>query len=67
MLLRNRENLHTPFVILASSSIQPLVVLSKTWANFTNEDIKILRDKIEIKAKLKEKVSYLAAFIHCRL
>jgi hypothetical protein len=31
----------------------PLVNLPKTWENFTNEDIKILRDPLEFHLKLK--------------
>jgi Reverse transcriptase (RNA-dependent DNA polymerase) len=54
MMLRNRENLHTPFVRLTSSSLQPLVVLPKTWSQFQNEDIKILREKEEFKFELKK-------------
>jgi hypothetical protein len=66
MLLRNRDNLFTPFVRLTSSSIQPLVVLPRTWANFNNEDIKILRDKQEFKTELKKYlISLLSSTVVC--
>jgi hypothetical protein len=66
MLLRNRENLFTPFVRLTSSSIQPLVVLPRTWANFNNEDVKILRDKQEFKSELKKHlISLLSSTVVC--
>ena len=54
IVLRNSESLHIPFVRLTSSTKQPLVNLPKTWSLFSNEDIKILRNKLEFKSELKK-------------
>ena len=54
MLLRNRENLHIPYARLSFSMKQPYINLPKTWSLFSNESIKIIRNKIEFNFKLKE-------------
>ena len=53
-ILRNNNLLYVPFVRLSTLSKHPLVNLSKTWLDFNNENIKILRNKIEFKAELKK-------------
>jgi hypothetical protein len=52
-VLRNGNYLDIPFVRLSTSSNQPLVKLPKTWANFHQEDIKIIADKNLFKTRLK--------------
>jgi hypothetical protein len=52
-VLRNGNYLDIPFVRLSSSSGHPWVKLPKTWANFQQEDIKILADKNKFKSCLK--------------
>jgi hypothetical protein len=51
--LRNNDFLNIPFARLSMSNRMPLVNLPKTWENFTNEDIKILREPLEFHLKLK--------------
>jgi len=53
-ILRNSENLNIPFARLAFSTKQPYVNLPKTWTEFTEESIKILRNKLEFNFKLKK-------------
>ena len=53
MILRNSANLSVPFTTLTSLSKFPLYNLPKTWLEFSDENIKILRNKIEFKHKLK--------------
>jgi hypothetical protein len=54
LALRNSENLHVPFARLHSSSIQPYIKLPRMWAQFENEHIKILRNKLEFNGELKK-------------
>jgi hypothetical protein len=64
--LRNRENINIPFVRLTSSTIQPLVNLPRTWCQFPNENIKILRNKLDFKAELKKfLLAELASIVRC--
>jgi hypothetical protein len=51
--LRNRENIYIPFARLTTTS-QPLVNLPKTWCQFPNGKIKILRNKLEVKVELTQ-------------
>ena len=53
-ILRNNNLLYVPFVRLSTLSKHPLDNLPKTWLDFNNENIKILRNKIEFKAELKK-------------
>jgi len=53
IILRNDQLLTIPFVRLASSMNQPLFKLPKLWLDFNDENIKIIRNKIEFKLKLK--------------
>jgi hypothetical protein len=62
--LRNRENIHIPFARLTSSSTQPLVNLPRTWCQFPNENIKILRNKLEFKAEFKKGVGIFFHVLH---
>ncbi len=52
--LRNQDLYFIPFTRLSSSSIQPLINLPKTWENFEDASIKIIRSKPEFKSKLKK-------------
>jgi hypothetical protein len=64
--LRNRENILIPFARLTSSLSQPFVNLPRTWCQFPNENIKILRNKPEFKAELKKYLlAELASTVQC--
>jgi hypothetical protein len=64
--LRNRENILIPFARLTSSLSQPLVNLPRTWCQFPNENIKIIRNKPEFKAELKKfLLAELASTVQC--
>ena len=52
--LRNNENLFIPFARLTFSLKFPLINLPKTWSNFPDENIKILRNKLEFNSELKK-------------
>ena len=52
--LRNKNLFNIPFARLASSIKLPLVNLPRTWEDFKNESIKIIRNKLEFNHKLKE-------------
>ena len=65
-ILRNSSDLTIPFTRLASLSKHPFVNLPKTWIEFKNENIKILRNKIEFKTNLKKHfLNELSATIRC--
>jgi len=51
--LRNDQLLTIPFVRLSSSMNQPLFKLPRLWLDFKDENVKIIRNKIEFKLKLK--------------
>ena len=51
--LRHDNDFSIPFARLASSDKRPLVNLPKLWQNFTEESIKIFRNRIEFNAKLR--------------
>ena len=51
---RNENPLNIPLARLSSSIKLPLVNLPKTWENFDNESIKIIRNKAEFNLKLKK-------------
>jgi hypothetical protein len=66
LALRNSENINIPFARLHSSSIQPLVNLPRLWSQFEEEDVKILRNKLEFNHKLKEFfLKKLSPTVHC--
>ena len=52
--LRNENLLNIPFARLSSSLKLPLINLPRTWENFQNEAVKIIRNKLEFNCKLKE-------------
>ena len=52
--LRNRENFYLPLCRLTSLEIHPHFSFPKAWQSFEDENIKIIRDKMEFKLKLKE-------------
>ena len=65
-ILRNKNELFVPYVRLSSLLKHPLIYLPTTWLDFTNENIKILRNKIEFKAELKKfLLSELSSIISC--
>ena len=65
-ILRNSSALTIPFTRLSTSSKHPLVNLPKTWIEFNNENIKILRNKLEFKFELKKYfLSELSAVVIC--
>jgi hypothetical protein len=53
LVLRNGNTLDIPFSRLSSSALQPLIKMPKSWIEFTREDIKIIRNKLEFKRLLK--------------
>ncbi len=66
IVLRNHQNLWIPAHRLTSSAKQPLIKLPKTWIEFTQEDIKIIRNKNEFNAKLKNYlISELSNTVTC--
>jgi hypothetical protein len=66
LALRNSENVNIPFARLHSSTIQPLVNLPRLWSQFEEENIKILRNKLEFNHKLKLYfLKKLSSTIHC--
>jgi hypothetical protein len=66
LALRNSENVNIPFARLHSSTIQPLVNLPRLWSQFEEENIKILRNKLEFNQKLKLYfLKKLSSTIHC--
>lgn len=52
-ILRNHDNLYIPSPRLSSSNKHPYYNLPKTWIEFSNENIKIIRDKKEFNSALK--------------
>jgi len=66
IILRNDQNLSLPFSRLSSSLRQPLRNLHKTWIEFKNETIKIVRNKLEFKSLLKKHLlEELSSTINC--
>lgn len=64
--LRNDQMLAIPYTRLQNSQKFPLIVLPKTWINFQNEDVKIIRNKKEFNSSLKTHLlSELSAVIIC--
>ena len=53
-VLRNRNNLYTPAPKLNSLCQHPLFLFPKLWHEFPDETIKIIRNKLEFKIKLKK-------------
>ncbi len=53
-MLRNDEDFYVPFARLSSSLNQPLIKIPKTWDQFNEPSIKIIREKNVFKTKLKE-------------
>ena len=53
-VLRNSSALTVPFTRLSTLSKHPLVNLPKTWIEFKNENVKILRNKVKFKINLKK-------------
>lgn len=52
--LRNQENIYLPVSRLSQFASFPLYLLPRLWIEFTNKDLKIIREKSEFKKKLKE-------------
>jgi len=53
-ILRNNDLLYIPFARLSSSLKQPLFNLPKTWLDFPEENVKIIRNKMEFNSELKK-------------
>jgi len=53
MNLRNNDDYDVPFARLVSLERQPFTRLPKLWSEFENENIKIIRNKLEFNKKLK--------------
>ena len=53
-VLRNSNNLYVPAPKLNSLSQHPLFLFPKLWYEFSDETIKIIRNKLEFKIKLKK-------------
>jgi hypothetical protein len=67
IILRNSENLNIPFARLSSSIRQPFVLLPKLWSGFENEEIKIVRNKLEFNFKLKKSMlDALPSIVNCQ-
>ena len=67
-VLRNKSALTVPFTRLSTLSKHPLVNLPKTWIEFKNENVKILRNKVQFKINLKKHLlSGMSAEIICNL
>ena len=65
-ILSNSDELTIPFTRLATLIKHPFINLPKTWIEFKNENVKILRNKIEFKIKLKKHLlSELSSVITC--
>ena len=54
MLLRNRDHLDIPFARTLCTERHPLTAFPTIWENFDDNSIKIIRNKLEFKKKLKE-------------
>ena len=66
LILRSNDDLYVPFTRLASSSKQPYVIMPKTWVDFQDETIKILRDKSQFNSALKKNfLNQLSETIQC--
>ena len=66
IVLRNHELLYIPPCRLSSSTNQPYVKLPKTWSEFSEENIKIIRNKTELNSSLKNYIlSSLSSTIQC--
>jgi hypothetical protein len=64
--LRNNNQLNVPFTRLTMSNKMPLVNLPRTWENFNEEDIKILREPVEFNLKLKKfLLNELSGSVNC--
>ena len=65
-ILRNSNQLAIPFTRLVSLLKHPFINLPTTWIDFTNENIKIIRNKIEFKFELKKSLlSQLSSVVTC--
>jgi hypothetical protein len=56
LALRNRQNVNISYELLHTSTIQPLRNLPKMWSQFTNENIKIIGNKIELNNESKKNI-----------
>jgi len=53
VVLRNNDELHIPLAISSFTSKHPLTTFSQLWADFPEESIKFIRNKLEFNSKLK--------------
>lgn len=54
MILRNQEDLFVPFARTTFAERLPLTSFPKIWSDFDSNEIKILRNKLEFKNKIKK-------------
>jgi hypothetical protein len=67
MALRNSDDFYIPFARLTQTSNHPYFLFPRLWDNFKEENIKILREKIEFNRELKHfLVSKLSAVVDCQ-
>jgi hypothetical protein len=52
--LRNADQIYIPFARLTSIERHPLTKFPRLWHEFTDESIKIIRDRLSFNKKLKE-------------
>ena len=66
VVLHNNADLYVPFARLTSSFRQPFINLPKTWENFTNYNVKILRVTNQFNKALKNHfIDDLSEIIQC--
>ena len=73
LTLRNSENFYIPTPLLAQTERHPYFLFPKLWSDFSNNDIKIIRNHIEFNVALKndmlkelpENVNCTRLFCHC--
>lgn len=66
-ILRNQDNLFIPFARTNFSERLPLTAFPKIWSDFQIHEIKIIRNKIEFKFKLKKHfLSNLSETVNCQ-
>ena len=52
--LRNSDDLYIPTALLVQTECHPLFLFPRLWSEFTNNDIKIIRNPKEFNSALKK-------------
>jgi len=66
VMLRNADLLHIPLARTLFTSKHPLTTFPQLWADFPDESIKFIRNKIEFNSTLKKYfINELSANINC--